>query len=28
MGAGTGLDLDFLVRCRHVTAIDIAPAML
>ncbi|QEL57396.1 class I SAM-dependent methyltransferase [Chromobacterium paludis] len=28
VGAGTGLDLDFLVRCRHVTAIDIAPAML
>ncbi|OHX13502.1 class I SAM-dependent methyltransferase [Chromobacterium sphagni] len=28
VGAGTGLDLDFLVRCRHLTAIDIAPAML
>ncbi|AVG15528.1 MULTISPECIES: class I SAM-dependent methyltransferase [Chromobacteriaceae] len=28
VGAGTGLDLDFLVRCRHVAAIDIAPAML
>ncbi|UTH75599.1 class I SAM-dependent methyltransferase [Chromobacterium sp. IIBBL 290-4] len=28
LGAGTGLDLDFLVRCRHITAIDIAPAML
>ncbi|MGC0152859.1 class I SAM-dependent methyltransferase [Chromobacterium vaccinii] len=26
--AGTGLDLYFLVRCRRVTAIDIAPAML
>ncbi|WP_434656299.1 class I SAM-dependent methyltransferase [Chromobacterium violaceum] len=28
VGAGTGLDLDFLVRCRRVAAIDIAPAML
>ena len=28
VAAGTGLDLDFLVRCRHLTAIDIAPAML
>ncbi|RBL65378.1 SAM-dependent methyltransferase, partial [Pseudomonas sp. MWU13-2625] len=28
IAAGTGLDLDFLVRCRHVSAIDIAPAML
>ncbi|MDN0081246.1 methyltransferase domain-containing protein [Crenobacter sp. SG2305] len=28
VGAGTGLDLDFLMPCRRLTAIDISPGML
>lgn len=28
VGAGTGLDLEFLRHCKHVTAIDLTPGML
>ncbi|WP_374422427.1 class I SAM-dependent methyltransferase [Chromobacterium sp.] len=28
VAAGTGLDLDFMVRCRHLVAIDISDGML